>query len=188
MPEAVAFSKPADPFAALCRLDRLCRTEVIDPPPEESRSDVDSRGATQALVFETDGWLLALPQPWVMEVLRRPRLTRIPNAPDVIQGVTNLRGILVPVLSVTALMGLRGGGLVPPFVVCLAQGSQVVGLGAHKLHGLQSLASGLRNDGPKPQLRPPAIWCGGVILPDGRWAGVPDWPTLLRGAHVAPAT
>ena len=188
VPETAALLEPADPFATLCRLDRLCRAGSIRPSPEASWSEVESPEAAQVLVFETDGWLLALPQPWVTEVLRRPRLTRIPNAPDAIQGVTNLRGMLVPVLGVTALMGWRGGGLAPPLVVCLAQGSQILGLGVQTLHGLQSLASGLRHDGPTPRLLQPAIWCGGVVLSDGRWAGVPDWPTLLRVAHVNPVT
>ena len=86
VPETAALLEPADPFATLCRLDRLCRAGPIRPSPEASWSEVESPEAAQVLVFETDGWLLALPQPWVTEVLRRPRLTRIPNAPDAIQG------------------------------------------------------------------------------------------------------
>jgi purine-binding chemotaxis protein CheW len=41
----------------------------------------------------------------VTEVVRRPRLTRVPHAPPSLLGLTQLRGSTVPVVSLARLMG-----------------------------------------------------------------------------------
>jgi len=41
----------------------------------------------------------------VTEVVRRPRLTRVPHAPPSLLGLTQLRGLTVPVVSLARLMG-----------------------------------------------------------------------------------
>src|SRR5438876_9293684 len=42
----------------------------------------------------------------VREVVRAPRLTRLPTAPRLVLGLFNLRGEIVPLLDTPALMGL----------------------------------------------------------------------------------
>ncbi len=43
----------------------------------------------------------------VREVLKIPELTRVPNAPDYIQGVTSLRGTMLPVIDLCTRLGLN---------------------------------------------------------------------------------
>jgi purine-binding chemotaxis protein CheW len=50
--------------------------------------------------------LYAVPMDGVREVVRAPRLTRIPTAPALVLGLFNLRGEIVPLLDTPALMGL----------------------------------------------------------------------------------
>ena len=38
---------------------------------------------------------------YVKEIIRKPEITQLPNAPDFIQGVINLRGQIVPILSLS---------------------------------------------------------------------------------------
>ncbi|MDB5623977.1 MAG: chemotaxis protein, partial [Devosia sp.] len=45
----------------------------------------------------------------VIEVLRRPRVTRVPHGPPALLGVSNLRGAVLPIVSLAALMGQEPG-------------------------------------------------------------------------------
>ena len=50
--------------------------------------------------------LYAVPMDAVREVVRAPRLTRLPTAPGLVLGLFNLRGEIIPLLDTPALMGL----------------------------------------------------------------------------------
>ncbi|WP_162783788.1 chemotaxis protein CheW [Devosia naphthalenivorans] len=45
----------------------------------------------------------------VIEVLRRPRVTRVPHGPPALLGVSNLRGAVLPIVSLAGLMGSEPG-------------------------------------------------------------------------------
>jgi purine-binding chemotaxis protein CheW len=47
----------------------------------------------------------------VQEIIRAPQLTRVPNAPEVMEGVMNLRGKIIPVIALRRRFGLEE---VPP--------------------------------------------------------------------------
>lgn len=49
---------------------------------------------------------LGLPAALVREVAPVPRIARVPHAPEVVLGVANMRGTVVPVLSLARLLGL----------------------------------------------------------------------------------
>ena len=50
-----------------------------------------------------------LPADTLVEVIRRPRLTRVPHGPPALMGVANLRGTVLPVVSLARLMGEEAG-------------------------------------------------------------------------------
>lgn len=52
-----------------------------------------------------DDWY-ALPVGDVWMVLSQPRLTRVPDAPPAVLGLTNVRGEVIPVLDTGTLLGL----------------------------------------------------------------------------------
>lgn len=56
------------------------------------------------LLFRAAGRCLALPAARVREIDRPRRLTPVPNAPDSLLGLTNLRGAVLPVLSMARLL------------------------------------------------------------------------------------
>lgn len=62
------------------------------------------------LTLRAGGELLAVPAPLVREVTRMPRLTRVPHAPRALLGLANIRGAVVPVLSLADLVARPGGG------------------------------------------------------------------------------
>jgi purine-binding chemotaxis protein CheW len=62
----------------------------------------------ELLVFEVGGQRYGLPAADVRELLRAVTLTPLPQAPAIVEGVINVRGVLVPVLDI------RGRFHLPP--------------------------------------------------------------------------
>ena len=60
------------------------------------------------LVFQLAGRVYALPAETVAEVIRVPATARVPQAPRALIGVANLRGAVLPVVSLRALLDLEG--------------------------------------------------------------------------------
>src|SRR4029079_2957144 len=57
------------------------------------------------VLFEAAGERLALPAAQVMEIVRPPTITRVPHSPPNLLGVANLRGRVLPVVSLPVLLG-----------------------------------------------------------------------------------
>lgn len=68
--------------------------------------------------FTVSGTRFGVPAELVQEVVDAPRLTRVPRAPELLAGLVNLRGRIVPVYSLAARMGLESH--TTPVVVVLA--------------------------------------------------------------------
>ncbi len=65
----------------------------------------EGRGARRFLTFHVDRRLYALPADEVSEVIRLPAVARVPQSPRSLLGVANLRGSVIPLASVRALLG-----------------------------------------------------------------------------------
>jgi len=68
-------------------------------------SNADEDHDERFLTFRSDGRLYAVPAASVSEVVRLPPIARVPHAPRRLMGLANLRGSVVPVASVRALLG-----------------------------------------------------------------------------------
>ena len=66
-------------------------------------------GAQRQLTLTVGGQSYAIDGSMVREVVRRPRLTRVPLGPSALLGVSNLRGTVLPVVSLARLMALEPG-------------------------------------------------------------------------------
>ncbi len=75
------------------------RAVRLSQPVEEPPSDL-----TRVVVFRLGGELYGLEVVHVVEIFRPERLTPIPGAPTYIEGVTNLRGDIVTVIDLKALL------------------------------------------------------------------------------------
>ena len=60
------------------------------------------------LVFSVDEQEYALPYTIVEKVVRSVEITPLPNAPDIIKGIINVHGRVIPVLSVREKLGCHG--------------------------------------------------------------------------------
>ncbi|HSC17098.1 MAG TPA: chemotaxis protein CheW, partial [Gammaproteobacteria bacterium] len=73
----------------------------------------DQRATAEAppgrfLTFRLDGSLYALPSELVLEVIHVPAVARVPHSPAALLGVANLRGTVLPLVGLRALLGARG--------------------------------------------------------------------------------
>jgi purine-binding chemotaxis protein CheW len=62
--------------------------------------------SSQYATFLVAGQYLGIDVLGVQEVLRQQRLTRVPLAPDVVEGLINLRGQIVPALDMRRLLAV----------------------------------------------------------------------------------
>jgi chemotaxis protein CheZ len=64
----------------------------------------------------------------VQEIINLPPLTKMPQAPYYIEGITNLRGRIIPVVNLKKLVGLNGGDLIGEKVIVVAAGRVTFGV------------------------------------------------------------
>ncbi|WP_432563207.1 chemotaxis protein CheW [Kineococcus sp. SYSU DK003] len=67
----------------------------------------DTDGAADFVTFEMAGESYALPMERVQEIIRMPELIRVPLGPAALEGLANLRGRVLPVVSLRSCCGLR---------------------------------------------------------------------------------
>jgi purine-binding chemotaxis protein CheW len=131
MPRLIAQRQEVAEIRGFCRLaeerlvgvmdterlfDRLALEEVktaMDAWDENQHQDERTDGDRvdddeQFVVFRLGGEEYGVPIDSVQEIVRVPdRLTRVPHAPDYVEGVINLRGNVLPVLDFRRLLGLE---------------------------------------------------------------------------------
>ena len=75
------------------------------------------------VLLTVDGQTYALPLAAVDRIVRMVEVTRLPEAPDVVEGVINIQGEVVPVVSIRRRLGLarRAVGLSDSLVVARAR-------------------------------------------------------------------
>ena len=91
----------------------------------------------QILTFEAGGQSLAIATKAVSEVVTTPRITRVPQAPASLKGLANLRGKVVPILSVEALLGGAASGTGSRIIVLM--GDDPVGLAVDRVSAMRHI-------------------------------------------------
>lgn len=81
----------------------------------------------QALTVSVAGERVAIPANDVAQVISNPAVTRIPHSPEGLLGVANLRGAVIPIVSLASLLGSGSVGSSSRRVVVVGK-DQLVGL------------------------------------------------------------
>jgi chemotaxis protein CheZ len=64
----------------------------------------------------------------VQEIINMPRLTKMPQTPLYIEGITNLRGRIIPIVNLKKLVGLNGGDSIGEKVIVVTSGRITFGV------------------------------------------------------------
>ena len=75
--------------------------------PEAEPSSAPTDGDRRFLTFLLNDSLYALPAAEVAEVIRTPAVARMPQAPSALIGIANLRGSVLPLVSLRSLLGQK---------------------------------------------------------------------------------
>ncbi|HXC79094.1 MAG TPA: chemotaxis protein CheW [Candidatus Acidoferrum sp.] len=86
----------------------------------------------RVLVVAVNDGFFAVPMATVHQVLRHPKVTRVPLSPPGLLGVVNVRGEIVPFLDAAVLTG-TGNLSEPPFAVLVSGEGEMVALAAEGL-------------------------------------------------------
>ena len=143
----------------------LPRSEVLDRLREEYweqlsvAEDLDPGiSPSSYLGLQIAGAPYAIPLAQCRNVLRLPRLARVPHAPRWLRGVLSLRGEILPVIDPRPLLGLEPGSFLRRLrVVVVHAGPLAAGLVADRIDEVWEFP------GPAPRPRPGEI---AVDLPD----------------------
>lgn len=87
-----------------------------------------SPGKIEFVVFELCGELFGIELSQVREVAVLPEITPVPSMPGWLLGVVNLRGEVVPVVSLAQAIGARESGQVGNRLVVVEVGARPVGI------------------------------------------------------------
>lgn len=72
-----------------------------------AKADVIDNATVQVVTFELFEEIFALPILDVREIIRMTDITPVPQAPEFVEGVINLRGQIIPIVDLRARFGLE---------------------------------------------------------------------------------
>src|SRR4051812_15413411 len=93
--------------------------------PDSGDAEVDSSEALRFLTFRIDKHCYSLRADDVAEVIRVPAMTRVPQSPKALLGIANLRGAVLPIVSLRGLLGIDEKIIATARAVVLDVGARV---------------------------------------------------------------
>ena len=89
--------------------------------------------------FELGGEAYGIPINCVREIIRKPEITRIPQAQPGVIGIKDLRGTVIPMLDLAFLLGMEPGAEKAGKVVIVEDESMTVGLLVEEVNDVQAV-------------------------------------------------
>ena len=101
----------------------------------------------QIVTFTIDGLVLALPLFSVRRVIHAVEITNLPKAPDIVTGIINVRGQVIPVVDIRKRIGLRRHEIIPSDDFIIADAGKLdVAIIADAVDGVEVLIPGQLSD------------------------------------------
>lgn len=133
--------------------------------------------------FRLDGRTYALLIEHVLEVLRMVAITPLPEGPEAVLGVINVRGKSVPVVSLASRLGVEPPPYHPDtYLLLLGHGQSTMAVPVHDILGVQDVATEEVEAPPSAGLS--AALVGGVVSRADEQILVLD-PVVLFDAGLA---
>ena len=95
--------------------------------------------SVQLVVFTLGGEEYGVPIQYVREIIRKPEITHMPNAPEFILGVINLRGQIIPIISLHSRFSLGDVGSKETKVVIVEFANLQVGMEVNEVSEVLTL-------------------------------------------------
>ncbi len=109
--------------------DILNFTDTLNPEVSKNGETVEKAGERHLVTFILADEEFGVPILRVREILRVTEISRVPHAPTHINGVTNVRGQILPVVETRTLLGFDRATVTPESRILLIEAHQrVIGL------------------------------------------------------------
>ena len=170
-------------------LEQISRATLGAAVPERSDATgpetVDPR--TKHVVFELADAQYAVPMNNVRELQRLPRITALPNVPDWVSGVTNLRGDVLSVVDLRTLLGMPAAQSAASqrlIVVCSTREEITTGWIVDRLVGLRGITPEELKPCSTLMTGSAVSFLNGIVERDGRLIAVLDVNRVLSSPEM----
>jgi len=79
---------------------------MVDVFTSEAQEDIENEGLMQLVGFEVGKEIFGVDILMVREIIRSAPITAVPNSPEFVEGVINLRGDIIPVIDLRKRLNL----------------------------------------------------------------------------------
>jgi purine-binding chemotaxis protein CheW len=148
---------------------------AVPAQPAEGRQE----RAIRVCLLQVAGEHLAVDLRHVQEVFEVEGVTPVPGMPPALVGVTNLRGLVMPVVDLRRVVGLPTSGPPPRFAVVLRHGDQHAAVLADELPELRHARPEDLLPAPSRDAGAPRTFLCALLRTDERMSGVVAVPDLL---------
>ena len=124
----------------------------------------------------------------VREIKEWSGVTQLPNQPDYMRGVLNLRGVMVPIIDLRCRFGQGTTEATPlHIVIIVAIGSKLIGLLADRVLDIVSLDGAQIQPVPRVVQTARLDFLSGIVTVDDAMIALIDLPNLLSVNHSSEA-
>jgi purine-binding chemotaxis protein CheW len=153
------------------------QAELSSPQPQQTA--IQPAGpAVRVCLISLAGELFAIDLRNVREVFEVDTITPVPAMPQALAGVANLRGTVVPIVDLRAMLGLPQTGSLP-FAVVIRHGGQQVGLLVDRVPEIRTVQRDEILPAPSGGANRLKPFVSAVVRVEERIGGVVEVPTLL---------
>lgn len=158
-------------------------TQALAPAGGASHAAYPSRVCLITLA----GGLFALDLRSVREVFPVESITPVPGMPSVLSGVTNLRGVVVPLVDVRSLLGLSTAGAPQTIGVVIHHGANQVGVLVDQVPEIRTVQQDQFLPAPPTGEADAQAFVSTILRIEDRMGGLLEVPTLLSHMDAAGA-
>jgi purine-binding chemotaxis protein CheW len=157
--------------------------------PIEQMEGGNAAGKQEYLSFQLGAEEYGIDILRVQEIRAYEKATRIPNTPEFIKGVINLRGIIVPVVDLRMKFGLETADYNEVTVlIVLNLAERTIGVVVDKVSDVLALSNDDIRPAPEFTARSNNAFVRGLATVDERMLIIADIERLMAGADMALAT
>jgi len=154
--------------------------------PNQQLEGTNAAGKQQFLSFQLGAEEYGIDILRVQEIRAYEKATRIPNTPQFIKGVINLRGVIVPVVDLRMKFGLESAEYNEvTVVVVLNVTDRTIGIVVDKVSDVLTLADADIRPAPEFTARVDNAFVRGLATIDERMLIIADIERLMTGADMA---
>lgn len=152
--------------------------EVLFATQEEISASIEEKEiiTTKFLIFQSDDLLFGLDASSVVEILTNHIVTKLPMVPDYVNGIINLRGLIIPIIDIRCRLG-KPSSAESSIIVINIFGTQV-GILVDLVDRMVDIEDGTIL--PMPQQNAQKLFSGMSSLPDGGTMLVLDCELLIE--------